>query len=471
MLGAVDEAHGGFGAAPKFPMSSALDFLLRRSLSDGGGQARDAARRMLDAMARGGFHDQLGGGFHRYSVDEAWIIPHFEKMADDNAGLLRNYVNGYALFGDEEYRRAAEGIIGFTREVLSDPAGGFYSSQDADVTPADEGGYFTWTEEEFRDAVDPDEYSVLSAYYRHDPGSMHHDPEKKVLYLTNTMQQLADSLGKDAGVVQQMISRGRKKLLESRSRRQAPYVDRTLYTSLNSMLISSYFHAYAVLGDDQVRDFAVRSLERILRERYAGPALMHSEDVPAVLDDYAHLIDALLAGYEAAAEPRYLSLAKDLMGDCLEKFFDRDHGGFFDTAGEVLGTRLKKIEDMPQPSAGAVAIMGLLKLSLLTGKEEYRGLAEQSLRLFADFAREIGVHAGAYFCALDALFRMLKLTIEALPDSELARAARSLSGKAYTAITYGEDKGRVIPCKGTACFEPVSDPAALHSISLALQQS
>jgi uncharacterized protein YyaL (SSP411 family) len=397
-------------------------------------------------------------------VDEAWCIPHFEKMADDNAGLLRNYVDGYALFGDKRFLEAARGIIAFTREVLSDPTGGFYASQDADVTPDDEGGYFTWTEDEFRKTLDPDEYAVLSSYLLHEEGSMHHDPARKVLFATRTPRELATGLGRNAGDIQRLIKAGRGKLLAARTGRETPFIDKTLYTSLNGMLISAWFHAFAVLGDEEIRAFAVKSLERILAERLVDGALLHAEDIPAVLDDYVFLIDALIAGYEATAQQRYLSMADELMTVCLEKFQDKTEGGFFDTDREVLGTRLKKIEDIPHASANALADLLLLKLALMTGKEEYEQQAERSLRLFAGTALEMSVHAGAYFCALDAHFNMLKLTVEAQPDQELARAARALAGRSCTAIVYGEDNGRVIPCKRDVCHEPISDPARLSDM-------
>jgi uncharacterized protein YyaL (SSP411 family) len=464
MLAVLDTRNGGFGTAPKFPMPGALEFLLHRAAMNAGTSAGDAARRTLEAMAAGGFHDHLAGGFHRYSVDEAWRIPHFEKMADDNAGLLRNYVDGYALFGDERFLEVARGIVAFTREVLSDPTGGFYASQDADVTPDDEGGYFTWTEDEFRKTLDPDEYAVLSSYLLHEEGSMHHDLARKVLFATRTPQELAAGLGRNAEDIQRLIKVGRGKLLAARTGRETPFIDTTLYTSLNGMLISAWFHAFAVLGDEEIRAFGVKSLERLLTERLVAGALLHAEDIPAVLDDYVFLIDALIAGYEATAQQRYLTLADELMTVCLEKFQDEKEGGFFDTDREVLGTRLKKIEDIPHASANALAALLLLKLALMTGKEEYQQQADRSLRLFAGTAREMSVHAGAYFCALDAHFNMLKLTVEALPDHELARAARALAGSSYTAIVYGEDKGRVIPCKREVCHEPISDPARLSDM-------
>jgi hypothetical protein len=455
MLALCDMRNGGFGSAPKFPMPGALEFLLRRAARNGGPSAGDAARRTLEAMAAGGFHDHLGGGFHRYSVDEAWRIPHFEKMADDNAGLLRNYVDGYAVFGDVRFLDVARGIIAFTREVLSDPRGGFFASQDADVTPDDEGGYFTWTEEEFRKELDPEEYALLSSYLLHDQGSMHHDPAKKVLFATRSIPELATGLGKTPTDVHRLIQAGKKKLLNARQQRETPFIDKTLYTSLNGMLISAYFHAFAVLGDEEVRVFAIKSLERIIAERLVDGALLHAENIPAVLDDYVFLIDALIAGYEATARQQYLIMADELMTVCLEKFHDNNNGGFFDTEREVLGTRLKKIEDIPHASANSLAALLLLKLALLTGKDEYQHQADVSLRLFAGTAVEMSVHAGTYFCALDAHFNMLKLTVEAQPDSELSRTTRALAGKTYTTILYGDDNNRIIPCKQNACLEPL----------------
>jgi uncharacterized protein YyaL (SSP411 family) len=385
-------------------------------------------------------------------------------MADDNAGLLRNYLDGYAAFGDERFREVALDILRFTRETLSDSEGGFFASQDADVTPDDEGGYFTWTDEEFRNALDPNEYAVLSLHFLGPGGSMHHDPEKKVLSLSQQPEELAKSLGMPVDEVRHIISSGRGKLLAARIRRETPFIDRTLYTSLNGMLISSYFHAFEVLGDEEARSFGVKSLGRILGERLVNGRLLHVENIPAILDDYIHLIDAVIGGYEATAEKRYLTLADELMQTCLAKFLDKEEGGFFDTEQEVLGARLKRMEDTPHPSANTLAILLLQKLSLMTGKDEYREAAERALKIFVDLAREIGVHAGAYFCGLDASFSMVKLTVEAAPESGLARAARALSGTMYTAIVYGDDNNRVIPCKGTTCYEPVTDPSSLRAV-------
>jgi uncharacterized protein YyaL (SSP411 family) len=462
MLGHHDRVNGGFGAAPKFPMPGAIAFLMQRAAA-GDRHARDAVRLTLDAMAQGGFHDHLGGGFHRYSVDDAWFVPHFEKMADDNAWLLRNYLEAYGLFNDERYRQVAEGIIRFTREVLSDPAGGFFASQDADVTPEDEGGYFTWTERDLRQVLTSEEYEVLSLHFFHERGRLHHDPDKRVLCVSLKPEEVASRLGMDTGRVMQIISGSKRRLLAERTARQTPFIDRTLYTSLNGMFITSFLRAFRLLGDDGLREFALRSLGRVLGERFRDGELQHAAGVRAVLDDHVHLIEALVAAYEATGDRGHLDRAAALMDGCITMFGD-PAGGFFDTEDEVLGTRLKRIEDVPHPSANAVAVLQLIKLWHITARERYRDTAERALRTFSSPVGEMSIHAGMYASALDAWFGILKLTVEARPDSELGRAALRLAGPA-TVIVYGEDRGRIVPCAGETCVAPVTRPEELLQLT------
>ena len=458
MLAQYDPGHGGFGTAPKFPMPGALEFLLRRAAA-GDRDAEAAVRRTLDGMLAGGFHDQLGGGFHRYSVDETWSVPHFEKMADDNAWLLRNYLAGYAVFGDERYRRVAEGIVRFTREVLSDPAGGFFASQDADVTPDDEGGYFTWTDRDLKAVLTIEEYQVLSQLLLHPLGALPHDPGKQVLRVARTIDEVAESLGMRPDRAGEIARQGKEKLLAARQQRETPFIDRTIYTSLNGMFITSFLSAFRILGDLACRDLALRTLDRVLRERVQNGALLHTEGVPAVLDDQVYLIEALVAAYEATGSPAYLDQARSFMDGCLASFGD-PAGGFFDTDREVLGARLKRIEDVPHPSANAVGVMQLIKLLHLTGEQRYREAAERSLDLFAEAVREMSIHAGAYASALAAWSGMVKLTVEAAPGSALAAAALRFSGPA-TVIVYGDDRGRIIPCVNETCFDPVTEAEGL----------
>lgn len=469
MLPYIDKLHGGFGKAPKFAMSGAIEFLLNRYFFTREEGLGDLLKKTLNGMANGGFHDQLGGGFHRYSTDEAWVVPHFEKMTDDNAWLLRNYIDAYSIFGDSRYREIAEGIIRFVDKELSHPDGGFYASMDADVTPDDEGGYFTWTDEDLKRALNEDEYKVLSVYFLHALNAVHHDPEKKVLSVMMTMEELAGKVGMDSETVKTIILQGKAKLLEERDTRTKPFIDKALYTSLNGMMISAYLKAYRVLRDETVRDLALKTLKKIMEINVVDNRLYHSEGVKALLDDYIYLVDALLSAYEVTGDVAYLEKAQKYMDRCIELFKDEDKGGLFDTDEKVIGTRLKGVEDIPRPSANALAIMVLVKLSLMTGDDRYRHLAESSLKLFSPPAQIIGVHAGYYFCAMDAFFHMLKLDINAQPTSPLAKEALR-EFYPYTAIRYGGDNNHIIPCDGSTCYEPIDTADGLKKFLQTLLQ-
>jgi hypothetical protein len=460
VLSQFDTTHGGFGSAPKFPMPGAVQLLMNRYYLQRMHSFGSAITKTLESMAKGGFHDQIGGGFHRYSVDEGWIIPHFEKMADDNAWLLRSYLDAYTIFGNEYFKEVAMGIIRFLTDILSDPDGGFYSSQDADVTPDDEGGYFTWTERDFQSILSEEEYQVLTLHYLHDHGSLHHDRSKKVLFISMEAEEIASKLGIDRQIVFDRIKSGKEKLLMERNKRVSPLIDTTLYTSLNGLLITSLLKAFSVLKDNRLKESALRSLGRILEEHSVDHTLLHTEQVKAVLDDYIFLIEALISAYEITGGTGYMNKAAAFMDSCIEKFWDRDDGGFFDTDSEVLGVRLKGIEDIPHPSANAVAIILLIKLYSMTSEKKYNQFADMALKIFSDQTKEMGIHAGYYFCALDAYFHMLKLTLYTLPLDPLAEAARSLFYP-YVSYVYGEDQGKIIPCLRDVCYEPVGNPEDL----------
>jgi len=216
MLAAFDRTNGGFGSAPKFAMPGAIEFLLGRYFFTGDEGLALMLGKTLSAMAQGGFHDQIGGGFHRYSTDGAWAVPHFEKMAEDNAWLLRNYCDAYRLFGDPDLKDTARGIISFVDSELSDPQGGFYASMDADVTPDDEGGYFTWTDEDLKRTLGTEEYRVLSMHLFNPGNVVHHAPRKVVLSVRETVDDIARKTGLDAVTTGEIIARGKQKLLAVR---------------------------------------------------------------------------------------------------------------------------------------------------------------------------------------------------------------------------------------------------------------
>ncbi len=462
ILSETDHKNGGFGNAPKFPMPGAIEFLINRYALEHKDPAKYAVTGMLESMAKGGIHDHLEGGFHRYSTDEKWIIPHFEKMADDNAWLLRNYIYAYSVFGNSAFKNAAAGIINFMFDVLSDPQGGFYASQDADVTPSDEGGYFTWTDEDFRKVLDDEEYSVMSLLFLSEAGSMSHNRSKKVLFISMGEEEIAEKTGKDVEQISEIIKRGKAKLLIQRNKREIPFIDKTLYTSLNGMVITSFLKAYRILRENRIRDFALKSLNRITEKQFLNSELYHSKDVKAFLEDYIFLTEAFISAYEVTGDTGYLDRADTLMETCIDRFWDRDEGGFFESDEHLLGIKLKGIEDSSRPSSNSAGIMVLLKLFHMTDKEMYYQYAEKALRAFSAVAQDQGFIAGFYFASLDAYFNLLKLTLNTSRPDLINEALTSFCP--YTCIVYGDDRGHVVPCRAGACLEPIDDPESLREI-------
>ena len=266
-----DEQHGGFGTAPKFPHASAVDLILERYQSTRDPRLLHVAERTLEGMALGGVYDQIAGGFHRYSVDERWCVPHFEKMSYDNSELLKNYLHGYQVTGRPLFHETAEGIIAWVNEVLSDQErGGFYGSQDADQTLDDDGDYFTWTLAEVRAVLSPEESRAIEIYYDVQPrGEMHHNPEKNVLWVASTIDDLAAKLQLDEAATRILLARAKGKLLAARrERRPVPAIDTTLYVAWNAMFISAYLEAGRVLRRDDCAAFALKTLDRILAEAW-----------------------------------------------------------------------------------------------------------------------------------------------------------------------------------------------------------
>ncbi|MBL7032451.1 MAG: thioredoxin domain-containing protein, partial [Nitrospira sp.] len=385
------------------------------------------------------------------------VMPHFEKMADDNAMLLRNYLIGYYVFGDIFYKEIAEGMIRFIGSVLSDPEGGFYTSQDADVMADDEGGYFTWTNDEIRDVLDEDEFEVVSLHLLHDAGTMHHNSSKKVLYAAMNAEEISVLLEKDLQEVKSLIGRAKEKLLNARNNRETPYIDTTMYTSNNGMFISAYILGYRMLNDITLKEFAVKSIDKIMKTRFINGTLFHSEGTEALFDDYVHIMDALISVYEVTGEARYMDLADELMDICINKLWDKENGGFYDSTDKLLGIQIKGIEDVPHPSPNSICIKVLLKLHFMTGNERYYKYAEKALELFSGHAMEMGIHAGYYFCALDSYFNTLNLNIYSASDSTLSKAVLA-SFTPHMNMLYGEDRDSVVPCFKSVCYEPVNNP-------------
>ena len=501
-LARFDEIHGGFGHAPKFPHSSAIDLLLERTKWPGGTRLQAIAEKTLNGMASGGFHDQIGGGFHRYSVDERWCVPHFEKMSYDNSELLKNYLHGYQVLRLPNYRPVAEGIIAWVGEVLSDrERGGFFASQDADQTLDDDGDYFTWTQAELRGVLAPDEARVAELYYDVGPnGEMHHDPEKNVLWIADTIEGISRQLKLSEDEVALLLARAKGKLLAARrERRPTPAVDETLYVAWNAMFVSAYFEAARVLDRADCREFALKTLDRVLAEAWdESKGFLHRVGGPRLegsLDDQVFAAAALLDAYEATLDRRYFDIAERAMRLAVERFGDPDGGGFFDRANDAapmggLDVRRKPLQDSPTPGANSVAVIVLDRLHALTGEPLYRAWAEKTLEAFIGLIPQYGLFASTY--ALAALLHarhplqvvitgaggdakvaelekaahlvyrfgksVLRVTPELLAASSLPAALRE------TLPHLDATKAQAFVCVETTCYPPVSEPEKLASL-------
>ncbi len=283
MARVFDWRYGGFGTAPKFPHPAALEFLVARWWDTREPWLREIAEKTLKGMARGGVYDQVGGGFHRYSVDERWVVPHFEKMSYDNAELLRAYLHAFAAFGTPLLRETAEGIVAWTLEVLADTGrGGFGASQDADVGLNDDGDYFTWSPEEASAVLDEDEWDVARRRWDIYPeGEMHHDPAKNVLWVARSVDAIAHETGRDASAVRDLLERARAKLKSAREARTAPFVDHAVYVNWSAMLAEALLEAGAILDRPECTAQALRTLERIWTEGWdPDRGLPHRLDGP-----------------------------------------------------------------------------------------------------------------------------------------------------------------------------------------------
>ena len=404
-----DPVNGGFGSQPKFPHPGAVTFLLHRWHDQPDDRTREIIDRTLQGMARGGMYDQLGGGFHRYSVDAKWIVPHFEKMSYDNSELLKAYLDAYAAFGTEEYAEVARGIVRWVREVASDPEAGYAASQDADVGLEDDGDYFTWTREEAAAVLSGDELDVATAYYDiGTAGEMHHNPGKNVLFVAAPLASVARLTGLAENAARLALASARRKLLEARDRRPAPFVDRTRYANWNAMMASAMLRAGPVLGDEWAWQHALATLDLLRRESPEPDALPHTPGgVMGLLDDQVQTAAAALDACETTGSHDWLAWAERIMERVWRDYWDESSGGFFDTARGrrseegLLPARVKPVQDTPTPSPNGVAGITLVRLHELTGDPRWRERAGALATAFAGGAVELGLHGSAFLLALD----------------------------------------------------------------------
>jgi uncharacterized protein len=502
-----DIKNGGFGHAPKFPHASAIDLLLERYQQTKEKHLLAMAETTLEKMASGGVYDQLAGGFHRYSVDDRWLVPHFEKMSYDNSELLKNYLHASQVSANQDWEASfadtAQSIALWVMSDLSDKEnGGFYASQDADYSLDDDGDFFTWTLDEVRAVLTPEESRVIELYYDVEAhGEMHHNPAKNVLWIAKGFEEIAKLLGKDPWDIVTIKCRAEAKMMEARKKRPVPFIDKTMYAAWNSMFVSAFLYASHVLQPSiagMCHEFALKTADRMLKEawseergfahRIGGPALTGS------LDDQVFGVIALLDAYEATLDPRYFRAAQRTMDIAIEKYGDAEHGGFFDRSSDAppmggLDVRRKPFQDSPTPGANSVAAIALIRMHAYTGEQRYRDFAQKTLEAFAGIAPQYGLFAATYGLAAILFARHpIQVVVTGPADDALAtkleQAAHGVYrfGKSVLRIPPGAkldhlplalretlphlpaDKPLALVCFGNTCLPPTDDPEKLTAI-------
>ncbi|MGA2908025.1 MAG: thioredoxin domain-containing protein [Terracidiphilus sp.] len=512
ILAQFDPRNGGFGSQPKFPHPAALDLLLEVAINRSNNRAREAFTATLEKMARGGVYDQLAGGFHRYSVDERWVVPHFEKMIYDNTELLRNYVHGYQSFVREDFLLIAREIVAWLDATMTDrERGGFYGSQDADVGLDDDGDYFTWTLDETRAVLSGEELEFAEKYWDiGELGDMHHNPAKNVLHVNQTLAEMAARSGANEESLHMLRNSAHAKLLAARAQRTAPYIDRTLYTSWNAMAVTAYLEAARALRDEKACEFALLTLNRLLEEAWGGKTtlrhviaypdgLSQRESAPGTLDDYAFTVNACIDGWLASGEMKFYRAAIKLADAMIEQFNDASAGGFFDTSAPLndepaeiplgaLTARRKPLQDAPTPAGNPTAATALLRLEALSGREDYRAIAEGTLANFAGIVGHFGLYAGSYGLAAERLlidpvqvvivgsgpegdrleatavagFAVNKTVLRIEPSKLVAgELPEALAETLLQVPTPAGTSAWALVCRGRTCLPPVTDAESL----------
>jgi uncharacterized protein YyaL (SSP411 family) len=510
--GQFEPTYGGFGGAPKFPQPMTFEFLLRYAQRTDTNLAWTMLDKTLHAMAEGGMYDQLGGGFHRYSVDEKWLVPHFEKMLYDNALLARVYVEVFQATGDPFYRRIAEETLDYLAREMRHPAGGFYSTQDADSLPSpdahesEEGAFFVWSLAEAREILGADAMIFAQLFDITEQGNFE---GQNILHVARTPAEVARVTGMALENVEAIAARGKRQLLEARARRPRPATDDKVLMAWNGMALRAFAVAANALGRDDYREIARQNAEFLLRELRAEdgtlvrswrerpangipnpqpPAPDPQPSTPGFLEDYALLADGLLALYEATFEPTWLLTARKLADDMLANFWDDDIGGFYDTAAghQALIVRPRDTGDNATPSGNSAAAEVLLRLALLFDDAEYRARAEAVLGSLAPFMARYPTGFGRYLAAAEfALAAPKEIALVGEPDASDTQALRAVIFRPFlpnkvvllrrpaeeppaipSPLLEGraqiDGKATAYVCEHYACKLPVTDPAALR---------
>jgi uncharacterized protein YyaL (SSP411 family) len=481
-----DEIHGGIGAAPKFPHPFELAFCLRASRSTGGTRLRDLVILTLRKMAQGGIYDQLGGGFCRYSTDAYWLIPHFEKMLYDNGPLLRLYADAWVVTGDPLFQRTCEETAGWVMREMQSPEGGYYSSLDAD-SEHEEGKFYVWSREEFAAPLDADEFAVAAACYGLD-GAPNFEARAWNPYVAQEPDAIAAQTGRTLLECESLLQSARIKLFAAREKRVRPGRDEKILVSWNALMIEGMVHAARVFGRDDWHSSARRAMDFVAAKMWKhGRLLATYKDgrahLNAYLDDYAFLLAAVLEKLQAEFAPRDLQIATALAEALLERFADRDDGGFFFTSDdhEPLILRPKPGADNAAPSGNGIAALAIMRLGHLLGEPRYLRAAEHAVRLFyPEMLRQPGAYS-TLCTALEEVLEPTKINVLRGPGAALRTWQQTLSRKYLPDVmTFALDptqaglpgvlnkpSGKTVNaylCRSVNCLAPIADIDALSAI-------
>ncbi len=400
-----DRRFGGFGSAPKFPAPAALEFLLRTHLRNGDEAALEMCTETCRRMAAGGIYDQLGGGFHRYSTDARWLVPHFEKMLYDNAQLARLYLHAYQATGEELFRRVTVETLDYVAREMTDAGGGFYSTQDAD-SEGIEGKFFVWTVAEVVELLGRDDAAKFCAYYGVTEEGNFEDAN--ILHVPRPIEVVARELGLSVEELTDACERGRRVLFDAREQRIKPARDEKAIAAWNGLMLTAFAEAAAVFARTDYREIAERNADFLLARLRRDDALLHvfkdgHAKQQGFLDDYACAAQGMLALYEATGTLRWLEAALELTEEMMREFWDEEEGGFFYTArsGEQLIVRQKDFFDNATPSGNSVAAELLLRFAVLTERQDYQRKAVNIFRLMHDNMTRFPSAFGYLLGALD----------------------------------------------------------------------
>lgn len=401
-----DATNGGFGGAPKFPPAMTLEFCLKQFARMKDEKALEIVVNTCRKMACGGMYDQIGGGFHRYSVDSVWLVPHFEKMLYDNAQLAKLYLHVFQVTKDDFFKRIAVEILEYVKREMLDEKGGFYAAQDADSEGV-EGKFFVWTPSEVAEILGESDAKVFNGYF--DITNDGNFEGENIPHVSHSIEDSARRLNVSIEQLNAVLERGRKLLFDVRENRIKPMRDEKVLTAWNGLMLATFAEASAILDSDDYREIAVRNADFVLKNmRGANGLLLRTykdgqAKLNAYLEDYAFFADGLLELYQASGEVRWLKEAKNLVDTMISEFWDSEAGGFYFTgeSHENLIVRSKDFFDNATPSGNSVAADVLLKLTILTGNEDYFRYASELFRLISNSMRQYPSAFGRGLCALD----------------------------------------------------------------------